>query len=114
MNITSNKGMDVILDTVGAESTITDSIRTIGKGGTIVLVRLMGNMGKIPVVPFVINEVKMFGSLWGNFNELKEVIDLQVQGKIISNIRNFKLDYINEAIEMLKNGTIVGRGVIVP
>lgn len=114
MNITSNKGMDVILDTVGAESTITDAIRMIGKGGTIVLVGLMGNMGKIPVAPFVINEVKMFGSLWGNFNELKEVIDLQVQGKIISNIRNFKLDYINEAIEMLKNGTIVGRGVIVP
>lgn len=114
MEFTSNKGIDVILDTVGADSTITAAIKMIGKGGTIVLVGLMGNLGKIPVAPFVINEFKILGSLWGNYNELKDVIDLQVQGKIINNIRNFTLDEINEAVEMLKNGTIVGRGVIIP
>jgi len=114
MEYTSNKGIDVILDTVGTEYTITDAIRMIGKGGTIVLVGLMGNIGKIPIAPFVINEFKILGSLWGNYNELKEVVDLQVQGKVIDNIRNFKLDEINEVIEMLKNGSIVGRGVIVP
>lgn len=111
---TSNKGIDVILDTVGADSTITAAVRMIGKGGTIVLVGLMGSLGKIPVAPFVINEFKILGSLWGNYNELKDVINLQVQGKIINNIRNFKLDEINEAVEMLKSGTIVGRGVIIP
>ena len=49
----------------------------------------------------------------GNYNELREVIELQSQGKIKS-IRKFRLDEINNAIDLLKQGEIVGRGVIIP
>jgi D-arabinose 1-dehydrogenase-like Zn-dependent alcohol dehydrogenase len=45
---------------------------------------------------------------------LYEVIELQKQGKIKSNIRKFKLDEINQAIDLLKQGQIIGRGVIIP
>ena len=69
---------------------------------------------KAPVAPLVINEYKIIGSIWGNYNELCEVIELQIQGKIKSNIRNFKLEEINQAIDLLKQGQIVGRGVIIP
>jgi len=45
---------------------------------------------------------------------LCEVIELQNQGKIKSNIRKFKLGEINQTIDLLKQGQIVGRGVIIP
>jgi D-arabinose 1-dehydrogenase-like Zn-dependent alcohol dehydrogenase len=114
MKITAGKGIDVVIDCVGAESTISDSIRVISKGGAIVVVGLFGSHMKIPVAPLVINEYKIIGSIWGNYNELCEVIELQIQGKIKSNIRNFKLEEINQAIDLLKQGQIVGRGVIIP
>lgn len=114
MKITSSKGIDVIIDCVGAENTISDSIRIISKGGAIVVVGLFGNLIKVSLAPLVLNEYKIIGSLWGNYNELREVIELQSQGKIKSNIRKFTLNEINQAIDLLKQGEIVGRGVIIP
>jgi alcohol dehydrogenase, propanol-preferring len=56
----------------------------------------------------------VYGSLWGNYNELSEVIELAKAGKIKHNIQKFPLSEINKAIQLLKNGEIVGRGVIIP
>jgi len=114
MEITRGKGIDVVIDCVGAESTISDSIRVISKGGAIVVVGLFGSHMKIPVAPLVLNEYKIEGSIWGNYNELCEVIELQNRDKIKSNIRKFKLDEINQAIDLLKHGQIGRRGVIIP
>ncbi|MGN6559488.1 MAG: NAD(P)-dependent alcohol dehydrogenase [Candidatus Nitrosocosmicus sp.] len=114
MKMTSGKGIDVVIDCVGTENTVSDSIRILAKGGAIVVVGLFGNLVKVPVAPLVLNEYKIGGSLWGSYNELREVIELQKQGKIRNNIRKFKLDEINQAIDLLKQGQIVGRGVIIP
>lgn len=62
----------------------------------------------------VINENKICGSLWGNYNDLREFIELQNQEKKINNIRKFTLDEINQAIDLLNQGQIVGKGVIIP
>ncbi|MGN6822657.1 MAG: zinc-binding dehydrogenase, partial [Candidatus Nitrosocosmicus sp.] len=114
MKMTSGKGIDVVIDCVGAENTVSDSIRLLAKGGAIIVVGLFGNLFKVPVAPLVLNEYKISGSLWGSYNELREVVELQKQGKIRNNIRKFKLDEINQAIDLLKQGQIVGRGVIIP
>jgi propanol-preferring alcohol dehydrogenase len=114
MNATSNRGVDVVIDCVGTESTISDSARIVAKGGAIVVVGLFGSHIKLPLASTVLNEYKLIGSLWGNYNELREVIWLQSQGKIRNNIRKFKLEEINDAIDLLRHGEIVGRGVIIP
>ncbi len=114
MKITSSRGIDVVIDCVGAEKTISDSAKIIGKGGAIVVVGLFGRHIKMPLALSVINEYKIFGSIWGNYNELCEVIELQGQGKIKNKIRKFKLEEINHAMDLLKQGEIIGRGVIVP
>jgi alcohol dehydrogenase, propanol-preferring len=114
MDMTSGKGVDIIIDCVGAESTISSSVKIIGKGGAIVVVGLFGSHIKVPLALLVINEYKVIGSMWGNYNELREVIELQSQGKIKNSIRKFRLDEINNAIDLLKQGEIVGKGVIIP
>jgi alcohol dehydrogenase, propanol-preferring len=114
LRITQGKGVHVVIDCVGAENTIYDSIRLLGKGGVLVIVGLFGNRITIPLLPAVINEYSVIGSLWGNYNELHEVIELAKSGKVKHMLHKFALDNINEAISLLKEGKIVGRAVIVP
>jgi propanol-preferring alcohol dehydrogenase len=112
--ITKGNGIDVIIDCVGAENTVSNSIRLLNKGGTLVVVGLFGNQITFPLVLSVINEYKVHGSLWGNYNELREVIKLASKGKLKHKINRFALGDINKAINKLQNGEILGRAVIVP
>lgn len=115
LEITKGKGVNVVIDCVGAENTIYDSIRLLSKGGVLVLVGLFGSQIKVPLVPFVIGEYSVIGSLWGNYNELCEVIELaKASGKLKHSIHKFSLEDINQAISLLKEGKIQGRAVIVP
>jgi alcohol dehydrogenase, propanol-preferring len=107
-------GVDVVIDCVGAGTTVEDSCRILNKGGSLVVVGLFGSQIKIPLVRAVLQEYQVYGSLWGNYNELCEVIELAKAGKIKHNIQKFPLSEINEAIQLLKNGEILGRGVIIP
>ena len=84
--MTEGQGVNVVIDCVGAEETIRDSIRILSKGGVLVVVGLFGNQIKMPLVQSVINEYQVRCSLWGNYNELREVIELAKQHKIKHNI----------------------------
>ncbi|HZB73566.1 MAG TPA: NAD(P)-dependent alcohol dehydrogenase [Nitrososphaeraceae archaeon] len=107
-------GVDVVIDCVGADATIEDSCRILNKGGSLVVVGLFGSQIKMPLVRAVLQEYQAYGSLWGNYIELREVIELAKTGKIKHSIQKFPLNEINEAIQHLKNGKIVGRGVVIP
>jgi propanol-preferring alcohol dehydrogenase len=75
---------------------------------------LFGDEIKVPLLPLVINEYKIFGSLWGNYNELCEVIELAANHKLRHKTNRFSLSDINKAVDLLKGGNINGRAVIVP
>jgi D-arabinose 1-dehydrogenase-like Zn-dependent alcohol dehydrogenase len=53
-------------------------------------------------------------SLWGNHNELCELLELAKQGRISHSIQEFALTEINDVIDILRNGQIKARTVIVP
>lgn len=75
-------GVDVVIDCVGADATIEDSCRILNKGGSLLVVGLFGSQIKIPLVRTVLQEYLAYGSLWGNYIELREVIELAKTGKI--------------------------------
>jgi alcohol dehydrogenase, propanol-preferring len=112
--ITEDKGVNVVIDCVGAEETITHSARILSKSGVLVVVGLFGNQIKIPLVSSVFNENQVICSFWGNYSELCEVIELAKQGKVKHTVRSFPLDAINEAIKLLRSGEVNGRAVIIP
>jgi propanol-preferring alcohol dehydrogenase len=114
LTATNGRGVDIVIDCVGTESTVYNSIRLLNKGGVLVLVGLFGNQITLPLVPSVINEYSIMGSLWGNYNELCEVIDLAKKKMIKHSIQKFPLNRINEVICLLKEGKIIGRGIIIP
>jgi propanol-preferring alcohol dehydrogenase len=114
LELTGGKGFDVVIDTVGAENTINDSIKSLAKGGALVVVGLFGAQIRIPLLPAIVNEYQVLASLWGNFNELREVIQLASEGKVRHAYQSFALGDINKAIDLLRQGQILGRAVIVP
>lgn len=52
---------------------------------------MLGNEVKILLVSAILNEYQVHFSLWGNYNELFEVIELVKQGKIIHVYKNSSL-----------------------
>jgi propanol-preferring alcohol dehydrogenase len=112
--ITDGKGVSAVIDCVGAEETIRESASILGKRGVLVIVGLFGPEIRMPLVPSVISEYQVMCSLWGNYNELREVIELAKKRKIKHSIEKFSLNKINEALDSLRAGQIIGRGVVIP
>jgi D-arabinose 1-dehydrogenase-like Zn-dependent alcohol dehydrogenase len=77
-------------------------------------VGLFGKEITLPLFQTVIQEYQVHGSLWGNYNELCEVIELSKKGRIKHHLHKFSLSEINSAVELLRTGKINGRAVIVP
>jgi D-arabinose 1-dehydrogenase-like Zn-dependent alcohol dehydrogenase len=68
----------------------------LNKRGILVVVELFGTTIKIPLVPSVTNEYSIYGSLWGNYSELRELIELAKGGKLKHHIQKFTLNEINK------------------
>ena len=76
-------------------------------------VGLVGNRVDVPLFPFVGREFSYFGSFWGNFNDLTEVIALAEAGRIKDSLTEVRLEDVNDHIDALARGDFVGRAVIV-
>lgn len=112
--ITNGNGFDIVLDTVSLESTLNLAVETLNRNGAIVVIGLFGQEIRMPLFETVIKEYQVYGSLWGNYNELHEVIELAMKGAIKHHIQKFSLSKVNDAIELLRDGNITGRAVIIP
>jgi propanol-preferring alcohol dehydrogenase len=53
------------------------------------------------------------GSNWANYTDLQEVLILAQQGKIQHSVERVQLTDVNETLERLRAGAVVGRAVIV-
>ena len=112
--ITSNQGIDVAIDVVSSNETLTTGMSCLRKKGTMVIVGLMGNSFNLPVMESVLNEFHVIGSLWGNYNELTEVLSLAKMNKLQIPVKHYKLSDVGKAIENLESGKIYGRAVLIP
>jgi propanol-preferring alcohol dehydrogenase len=63
--------------------------------------------------PFVGTELSYLGSFWSNYNDLVEVLAFADARKIKLNVTKVRLEDINENVETLSRGGVVGRQVIV-
>jgi alcohol dehydrogenase, propanol-preferring len=51
------------------------------------------------VFPLIRKECQYLGSLWGNYNELREVMELAKKGLIKNNVQKFNLSEVNDALD---------------
>lgn len=111
--LTGQRTVDAVLDCAGSPESLGLAAAILATEGALSQVGLMGQRVELPLFPFVSGEKSYFGSFWGNHNDLVEVLTLAGQGLIKHNVVPVKLEDVNENLEALGRGDIVGRAVIV-
>jgi alcohol dehydrogenase, propanol-preferring len=104
--------LDAIIDCAGAPEMIQMGFSLLSISGHYADVGLVGDRIDIPLFPRVSREQTFHGSFWGNYTDLSEVMALAAQGKIRHTVTTIRFDQINENIDLLRTGDIIGRAVM--
>src|SRR3989449_2486988 len=81
MDITGNRGADVVIDLVGNDLTLANGMKMLHKGGTLIIVGYGGTLS-VKAIDVIFSEFSVLGSLVGNWDELRELMELTRQGKV--------------------------------
>src|SRR5712691_1131108 len=117
--LTAGRGADFVFDTVGSPATLTTALASVRKGGTVVLTGLsrLDGQGSIAMFPFVMQEKRLIGSVYGSGNPARDIprlVSLYQEGQLKLNelvSRRYALDRINDALTALA-ASDGARGVI--
>ena len=117
--MTGGRGADFVFDTVGSPSTLTTALSAAKKGGTVVLTGLsrIDSQGSIAMFPFVMQEKRLVGSVYGSGQPLRDIphlVSLYQHGRLKLRelvARTYTLDAVNQALEALASSD-GARGVI--
>jgi alcohol dehydrogenase, propanol-preferring len=111
-DLTGRREVDAVLDLAGAEESLALGFSILARQGPLTSVGLIGQRVQMPLFPFVSGEKTYLGSFWGNYNDLTEVLALAGQELIKHNVAPVNFDDINDSLEALGRGDVVGRAVI--
>lgn len=111
--LTDGRGVDAVLDFVGAGPTIALAMASVALQGRVTVVGIAGGSFEWDFygVPY---EVELTSTYWGTIEELHEVVALYRDGKITPDIEVFGLDDALEAYRRLEAGELSGRAVVAP
>jgi len=113
MELTNKKGADAVIDFVNASKTVETDIQLLRKRAKVVLVGLFGGELKLNLVSMPTRAYSIIGSYTGNIQDMAELVSL-ANRKVIKPVISdrFKLSEATDALTKLKEGKIIGRGVI--
>ncbi|HEV3426263.1 MAG TPA: alcohol dehydrogenase [Paraburkholderia sp.] len=108
-------GARAVLDLVGATPTVKLALDSCARGGHVVVVGLMGGDITLSLLIIPMRPLKIEGSYVGTLPELRELVALMRAGKMQpSAVTQRPLGEVNEALEALAQGKVMGRQVLVP
>jgi S-(hydroxymethyl)glutathione dehydrogenase / alcohol dehydrogenase len=107
--LTAGRGADYVFDTVGTPATVADALTCAKKGGAVVLTGLsrVDAQASIPLFPFVMQEKRLIGSVYGSGHPLQDIlrlVELYQQGRLKLRelaARTYSLDQVNDALAAL-------------
>src|SRR5262245_31183063 len=111
-NATGQSDLDAIMDCAGAPEMMQLGFTLLSISGHYADAGLVGDRIDIPLFPRVSLEQTFHGSYWGNNLDLIEVMALAAQNKIRHTVNVIRFDQINEYLERLRAGDVVGRVVV--
>ena len=113
MDITKGRGVNVAFDFVGAQATLDYGPQLLSRMGRLIIVGYGGQL-RFPSIRIIASEISFEGSLVGNYVELYELVTLALQGKVSVVVERHKLDEVNDVLERLERGEVLGRAVLTP
>jgi propanol-preferring alcohol dehydrogenase len=115
MESTDKLGADAVIDFVNASKTVETDMQFLRRRARLVLVGLFGGELKLSLVSMPTRAYRLIGSYTGTISDLIELVSLAKRGVIKTVVsQRFKLEQATEALSMLREGKIIGRGVINP
>ena len=105
--------LDVIVDFAGFGTTTGGAITAVRPGGRVIQVGLGRNEATISTADPVLKAVTLRGACGGRPVDFQAVIDLIAKGDLSIHATTTCFEGIPEAIERLRNGSVVGRIVAV-
>jgi alcohol dehydrogenase, propanol-preferring len=113
--MTDKLGADAVIDFVNSSKSTETDMQLLRRRARLVFVGLFGGELRLNLVTMPTRAYRLIGSYTGSLNDLIELVSLAKRGIIKPLVSNrFKLNQATEALQMLKDGKIVGRGVINP
>lgn len=115
MELTDKMGTDAVIDFVNASKTVESDMQFLRRRAKLVLVGFFGGELKLSLVSMPTRAYRLIGSYTGTLSDMVELVSLARRGVIKPLVSNrFKLTQATEALTMLREGKILGRGVINP
>lgn len=113
LGVATGRGeFDAVIDCAGAPEMMQLGFELLSTSGHYVDVGLVGDRIDIPLFPRVSREQTFHGSFWGNNTDLSEVMVLAARERIRHTIETIAFDQLNEYLDLLRAGEIVGRAVM--
>jgi D-arabinose 1-dehydrogenase-like Zn-dependent alcohol dehydrogenase len=111
----TNGGAWAVIDFVGSSHTVQLALDSLCKGGKLIVVGLFGGDITVPTPSFPLRAMTIQGSYVGSLTEMAELLDL-VRRKGVPNlpVGTRPLAAVNEALNELKHGKVIGRLVLTP
>ena len=115
MEFTDNLGADAVMDFVNSSKTVETDMQFLRRRAKVILVGLFGGEVKLNLVSMPTKALRLIGSYTGSISDVTELLSLAKRGVIRPVITDrFKLKQATEALSKLKEGEIMGRGIINP
>ncbi len=109
---TNGKGVDLVLDCVGSEETVQNSIACLKNGGRLVLVGYEQEVS-INSQALVLKEIEIYGSRAATKVDIEECVKLVAEGQIEPVVGVIlPCDKVNDANSLVQQGSPMGRVVI--
>lgn len=106
-------GVDCVLDIVGSASSLATGIAALRVGGRLVVVGYTPDEYRLSAKQFAQNELELIGSRGGSRGDLQAVVECVARGEFASIVTQRRpLAQVNEALEELKSGRVLGRLVL--
>ncbi|MFP5406666.1 MAG: zinc-binding dehydrogenase, partial [Gammaproteobacteria bacterium] len=103
------------IDFVGAESSSSLAVNLVRRTGQVVIVGLFGGEFRMPLPMFALKSLSITGSYVAGLNDLRELVALAQRIELPQIPLDLRpLGTVNEALDDLANGRVVGRVVLQP
>lgn len=111
----TNGGSWATIDFVGAGPTVKLGVDSAIKGGKVIVVGLFGGDVVVPTPFFPMKALTVQGSYVGSLGEIAELLDLvNRKGAPDVPVATRPLDQVNNALNDLRDGKVIGRVVVTP
>jgi alcohol dehydrogenase, propanol-preferring len=112
--LTEGTGADHFIELVGTEQTLAAGIRSLGRGGKLVIIGYTGDHLNIHPIELILSEIQVITSVAASKRDLETAVRLAADGRLTATIdTRYPLDELPTALERLRARQVRGRNVVV-